>query len=149
MTMSRFAGKSFCDTCRRPATVPIDRVEINKIDSMKTRAKILRREGWECSETADGYALTCPSCLGDPPKAEESEPVGKRCSYDDVVRVIREGNGLHSEIVAALRAEGFDVRTDGRLSVILYHLKKKGVIDGEPIPGLRINRWSVREWQDQ
>ena len=126
----------------------MDRVDIIRIDSMKGRAKILRGEGWECMETADGYLLTCPSCLGEP-KAEDPEPVGKRCSYDDVVRVIREGNGLHSEIVAALRAEGFDVRTDGRLSVILYHLKKKGVIDGEPIPGLRINRWSVREWQDQ
>ena len=123
------------------------RVDIIRIDSMKGRAKILRSEGWECSETADGYALTCPSCLGGP--KEEPEPAARRCTYDDVVRVIREGNGLHSEIVAALRAEGFDVRTDGRLSVILYHLKKKGVIDGEPIPGLRINRWSVREWQDQ
>jgi hypothetical protein len=148
MTMSRFAGKSFCDSCGKAAMVRMDRVEIAKIDGMKGRAKTLRSEGWEVTETADGFRLVCPSCLGGP-KAEDPEPAARRCTYDDVVRVIAQGNGLHSEIVAALKAEGFDVRTDGRLSVILYHLKKKGILEAEPIPGLRINRWSVKQWQDQ
>ena len=148
MTMSRFAGGSFCDGCGRPAMVPLHRVETIMIDGMKARAKILRREGWECSETVDGYLLTCPSCLGGA-KTEDSESAARRCSHDDVVRVIGEGNGLHCEIVAALRAEGFDVRTDGRLSVILFHLKKKGVIEAERIPGKRINMWKVKRWRDQ
>lgn len=157
MTMSRFAGGSFCDSCRRPATVPIDRIEINKIDSMKTRAKILRREGWECSEVADGYALTCPSCVGEREVAEAAEEpmeepveeaadtlVLKPCTNEDVARVIAEGNDTYVAIADALKTEGFDIGTDGRLSLRLFRLKKKGVIVGERIPGTRFNMWRMK-----
>ena len=162
MTMSRFAGKSFCDSCGKAAMVPIDRVEINKIDSMKTRAKILRCEGWECSEAADGYLLTCPSCLGEREVVEAVEepieepveeaadaPVLKPCTNEDVARVIAEGNDTYVAIENALKVEGFDIGTDGRLSLRLFRLKKKGVIVGERIPGTRFNMWRMKRWQDQ
>lgn len=163
MTMSRFAGGSFCDSCGRPATVPIDRIEINKIDSMKTRAKILRAvRGWECSEVADGYLLTCPSCLGEreivetaeepvegPVEETEDAPVLKPCTNEDVARVIAEGNDTYVAIAEALEAEGFDIGTDGRLSLRLFRLKKKGVIVGERIPGTRFNMWRMKRWQDR
>lgn len=142
--------------------VPIDRIEINKIDSMKTRAKILRREGWECSEVADGYLLTCPSCAGEGKVVEAvEEPIEetveeaaedaplKPCTNEDVARIIAEGNETYVEIADALKAEGFDIGGAGRLSLRLFRLKKKGVIVGERIPGTRFNKWRMKRWRDQ
>lgn len=147
MTMSRFAGKSFCDSCGKAAMVPMHRVDVAKIDGMKGRAKILRSEGWEVMETADGFWLVCPSCLGNV-KAKE-EPAARRCTNEDVARVIAEGNDTYVAIADALKAEGFDIGTDGRLSVRLFRLKKKGVIVGERIPGTHFNMWRMKRWQDQ
>lgn len=162
MTMSRFAGKSFCDSCGKAAMVCMGRVKIATIDSMKGRAKILRREGWEVTETADGFRLVCPSCLGEREVVEAAEepieeqveeaadaPVLKPCTNEDVARVIAEGNDTYVAITEALEAEGFDIGTDGRLSLRLFRLKKKGVIVGERIPGTRFNMWRMKRWQDQ